>query len=126
MVLDDISDYLTSGGMGAVYKDYMPPTPDTITTVHSAGGMTATFTMKGPYVLQEPRVQVSCRSMSLETAHENAKTVYELLNGLRGRSINGVVYHWVKADREPVLIGRDQNARFTVACTYDIKKDRST
>lgn len=126
MILDDLSDFLTSGGMGTVYKDYIPPSPDNAVAIYGAGGQSATFTMSGPCVLQEPRIQVSCRSTNLETAHQNARSVYQLLNGLRGRTINGVFYHWIKADQEPVLIGRDQNARFTVACTYDIKKDRST
>jgi hypothetical protein len=126
MVLDDMADYLSSGGMGTVYKDFLPPTPDTVTTVHTTLGNMPTFTMNGPAVLQEPRVQVQCRSMSLESAHANARSAYELLCGLKNRTINGVLYHWVKASYEPVLIGKDQNARFTVACNYDIKKDRST
>lgn len=126
MLLDDLSDYLSSGGMGTVYKDYLPTTPDTVTTVYGTGGQAPTYTMAAPHVLEQPRVQIVCRAASLQTAHQNAKGVYELLSGLRNRTINGVVYRWVEAVQEPFTLGRDQNARFTVACNYDIKKDRST
>jgi len=126
MLLDDIADVLSTGGMGTVYKDYSPVTPDTVTAVYTSPGLAPTFTMQGNHVLEEPRVQVVCRSVSLETAHENAKSAYEILNGIRGTTVNGVAYHWVQAQQEPVLIGRDQNDRFAVACLYDIKKDRST
>lgn len=126
MLLDDIASVLSTGGMGTVYKDYSPPTPDTVTAVYAQIGNAPTYTMRNPHVLEEPRVQVVCRSVSLETAHDNARSAYELLSGVRNRTINSVLYHWIAAENEPVLIGRDQNARFTVACNFDIKKDRST
>jgi hypothetical protein len=126
MLLDDLADYLTTGGMGTVYKDQTPPTPETVTAVYAQAGKGPTYTMRNPHVLEEPRAQVVCRSVSLETAHDNARSAYELLSGVRNRTINGVVYHWISAVQEPTLIGKDQNARFTVACNYDIKKDRST
>lgn len=126
MMLDDIADYLSTGGMGTVYKDFMPTTPDTVVTIYGTGGIAPTHTMKAPHVLEQPRIQVSARSASLLTAHQTAKGAYELLSGLRNRTINGVLYHWVEAVQEPFLLGRDENARFTVACNYDIKKNRST
>ena len=126
MVLDDLADLLSTGGMGTIYKDYMPTTPDVVISIYGAGGSTPTHTMKVPHVLEQPRVQVICRAVSLQSAHDTARGVYGILNGLRSRTINGVLYHWVTATQEPFLLGRDQNARFTVACNYDVKKDRST
>jgi hypothetical protein len=126
MILDDVADLLSTGGMGTVYKDFAPPSPDAVTVVYGTLGNAPTFTMSGPAVLEEPRVQVACRSTNLETAHQNARSAYGILNGVRNRTVNNVLYHWIKAGHEPVLIGKDGNARFTVACNYDIKKDRST
>ena len=126
MVLDDLADVLSTEGMGTVYKDYMPTSPDTVISIYGTGGLGPTHTMQAPHVLEEPRVQVLCRAESLQTAHQSARGVYGVLNGLRDRSINGVMYRWVTAIQEPFLIGRDQNARFTVACNYAVKKDRST
>lgn len=126
MFLDDMADLLSTGGMGTVYKDHSPTTPNTVTTVYGQMGIAPTYTMRNPHVLEQPRVQVVCRSISLETAHENARSAYELLSGVRNRTINTVLYHWIQPSGEPVLIGKDQNARFTVACNYDVTKNRST
>lgn len=126
MLLDDLADVLSTGGMGTIYKDYMPTSPDAAISIYGAGGQGPTHTMKAPHVLEEPRVQVICRAGSLQSAHQSARGVYVLLSGLRDRSVNGVMYRWITAIQEPFLIGRDQNARFTVACNYDVKKDRST
>lgn len=126
MILDDLADYVSSGGMGTAYKDYMPTSPDSVVTLYTAGGQEPTFTMKSPHILEEPRVQVICRAASLQEAHQTARGIYGLLSGLRNKTLNGVLYHWVHAVQEPFLAGRDQNARFTVACNYDVKKDRST
>ena len=126
MMLDDLATYLASGGLGTVYKDHLPTTPDTVMAVYGTGGFGPTYTMRAPHVLEEPRVQVSSRSASLQTAHQNAKSAYELLSGLRNQTINGVLYHWIAAVQEPFLVGRDENARFVVACNYDVKKNRST
>ncbi len=126
MLLDDIADLLSTGGMGTVHKDYSPPSPDTTVVVYGMLGGPPTYTMRNPHVLEEPRIQVMCRSTNSETAHDNARSVYELLSGVRNRTINGVLYHWIEATHEPMLVGKDQNARFTVACNFDIKKDRST
>ncbi len=126
MLLDDIADYLTTGGMGTVTKDFLPDSPSTVITVYGTGGQAPTYTMSGRHVLEQPRIQVVCRAESLQAAHQSAKGVYELLSGVRNRTINSVLYHWIEAVQEPFLLGRDGNARFTVACNYDVKKDRST
>lgn len=126
MLLDDLADVLSTGGMGTIYKDFMPTTPDSVISVYGAGGQAPTHTMKAPHVLEEPRVQVICRAESLQAAHQAARGVYGVLNGVRDRSVNGVMYRWITATQEPFLLGRDQNARFTVACNYEVKKDRST
>lgn len=126
MILDDFADYLSVNGMGTIYKDYMPTMPDSVITCYTAGGQAPTFTMKAPHVLEEPRVQIICRSLSLQEAHETARGIYGIMSGVRDQLINGVMYRWISAAQEPFLLGRDQNARFTVACNYDVKKDRST
>ena len=126
MMLDDIATYLDGNGLGTVHRDFSPPSPDTVVTIYGTGGQAPVYTMRNPHILERPRVQVVCRSLSLQTAHSNAKSAYELLSGVRNRTINNVLYHWIEAVQEPFLLGKDQNARFTVACNYDITKDRST
>lgn len=126
MVLDDIATILSDNGMGVSYKDYMPTAPDSVVSIYSAGGQGPTHTMQAPHVLEEPRIQVLCRASSLQEAHTTARGIYTVLTGLRNTDVSGVRYHWIDATQEPFLSVRDQNARFTVACNYTIKKDRST
>ena len=104
MLLDDLADILSTGGMGTVYKDYMPTTPDTVISIYGAGGQGPTHTMQAPHILEEPRVQVMCRAESLQTAHQSARGVHGVLNGLRDRAVNGLMYRWVTAIQEPFLI----------------------
>ena len=129
-LLDDISDLLSSGTTStSISKDYMPTTPDTCLVVYGYGGLAPTHTMvNGPglSVLEEPRVQIVARSMSLQSAHRDARSAYRVMNGLRKRTINGMTYHWASSIQEPFLLERDANARFSVACNYELKKDRST
>jgi hypothetical protein len=129
-LLDDMTDLLSSGTTStSISKDYLPTSPDTCLAIYGYGGLAPTHTMvNGPglSVLEEPRVQIVARSMSLQSAHRDARSVYRVVNGLRKRTINGMTYHWASAIQEPFLLERDANSRFAVACNYEIKKDRST
>lgn len=125
MLLDDIASYLVGQGTATVYKDQLPANPDTTLAVFTIPGPSPTHTMQAPHVLEEPRIQILVRSQSLQTAHQNAKSIYDLLNGLRTKIINGVRYHWITASTQPYSMGRDENHRYIVACQYDVKKDRS-
>lgn len=129
-LMDDMADLLSSGTTStSISKDYMPTTPDTCLAIYGYGGLAPTHGMAGGpglALLEEPRIQIVARSLSLQSAHQDARSAYKVLNGLRKRTINGMTYHWVSAIQEPFLLERDTNARFSVACNYEIKKDRST
>jgi hypothetical protein len=126
MLLDDLADHLSANGFGTVYKDYFPPTPDTVTTIYNTGGSAPVHVMGGSVVLEQPRIKVVCRSANQLTAQQLAKGAYEVLDGMRDQVINGITYYWCQAVQEPFVMGRDQNARFVVACDFDVKKQRST
>jgi len=127
MWLSDIADLLTTQGVttGTIYRDFMPTSPDTVISVYGIGGLGPTYTMTG-HVLQEPALQILCRSASLQSAHSAARACYEVLSGLKARDINGVTYHWAEPREEPLVVARDENDRFVVSCTYNVKKSVST
>ncbi len=50
MLLDDLADVLSDGGMGTIYKDYMPTSPDAAISIYGAGGQSPTHTMKAPHI----------------------------------------------------------------------------
>lgn len=138
MLLDDIADYLSSGSTGAlgvvgteIFKGLIPAeAKDAITVVYETGGQAPVHAMgagPGTAVFERPRVQVVCRASEYdyESARTRAQVVFEKLDAMPTRSINGVTYKWGAAVQSPFMMGRDANKRPLVACNYDIVKDMS-
>lgn len=131
MLLDDVADYLSSGGIGTVgtdiFKGYMPDTPDGAVAVYETGGLGTVHAMNpsaGQAVLEQPRVQVVCRAAAgdYETARAKAHDVFLLMDGLPAREINATQYHWGQAVQSPFPMGRDESNRVLIACNFDVKK----
>lgn len=131
MLLDDLADYMTSGGIGTqgttLFKGYMPDAPDACTVIYETGGRSPVHTMNpnaGQSIVEMPRVQVVCRGPQNDyvTPRNKIKTAFALLDGLPQRTINGVEYKWGAAVQSPFPLGRDVNGRITVACNFDIVK----
>lgn len=134
MLLDDLADYLSSGGLGAVgtgiFKGFMPaePVQDAVIVVYETGGQEPIRAM-GPtagstVVVERPSVQVVCRGAAGDYAspRATAQAVFQLLEGLPTRTINGVAYKFGSARQQPFGFGRDDAGRVLVACNYDIVK----
>ena len=131
MLLDDLGDYLSSGGMGTVginvFLSLLPDQPDTCVSVFETGGSASLHTMGGTNpVAENPSVQIICRAKTYTTARILAKDVDLLMNGLRNRTINGVKYSWVQGVQAPFFIARDANNREEVGCNYNIIRDSAT
>ena len=134
MLIDDVLDYLSSGGVGnpgtTLFGGFMPDMPDVATAVYETGGLASVHAMNpvaGAAVVEMPRVQVVCRASGYDyaTARATAHSAFKLLDGLPTRSINGTKYLWASAVQSPFLMGRDQAGRVQVACNYDIVKELS-
>lgn len=137
MILSDIGDYLSSGGIGTVgstsnwgiYLGKQPDAPDRCVTVYEYGGAASLHAMSsgpGRAVAERPRVQVVVRTNSYSTGRTKANDVFRLLDGLRERAINGVTYKWAAAIQPPFALGRDENDRQLIACNFEIIKAIST
>lgn len=131
MLLDDIGDYLSSGGVGTLATDLflgeLPDTPDTCVAVFETGGFDPVYTMKqrAP-VAKRPSIQVICRAKRYDVARLLAGKVDQLLSGLRYREINGVMYKWIQAQQEPFFIDKDENEREEIGCNYSIICDSTS
>lgn len=135
MLLDDVGDYLSSGGLGTVgtdiFKGWMPDAPPAAIAIYETGGRAPDHSMAstaGAAVAVEwPRVQVVCRadSFDYDAARTKAHSVFKLLDGLPPRAINGVSYLWGAAVQSPFLLDRDADGRVSIACNYDIAKRQS-
>lgn len=133
-LLDDIADYLSSGGIGTVgtnlFKGFAPDTPNALTVIYETGGQAPVHAMNasaGQAVVEMPRIQVVCRATAYDysTARSTAHSVFKLLDGLPARSINSVAYKWGAAIQSPFLMGRDEAGRVLIACNYDVVKEMS-
>ena len=133
MVLDDLGDYLTSGGVGTVGTDIflngLPDTPDACVGILETGGLGPTHTMStgpGNAVLDSVTVQIMSRAASYPTARTKAQEVHILMDGFAARSINGTEYYWMEARQPPFSLDLDANNRKTVVCNYLIRKALTT
>ena len=137
MLLDDIADLLSSGGIGTVgstanwgiFTGRRPDFPDKVVSVFEYGGAGSLHAMAsgaGLAVAERPRVQVVVRSNAYSTGRTKANDVFRLMDGLRERTINGVTYKWAAAIQSPFLMARDENDRALIACNYEVWKAIST
>lgn len=132
MLLDDIADVLSSGGAGTVgttiFKGIIPDRPDACVAVYETGGLAPAHAMSGSAgnaVAERPRVQVVSRAaqQDYEAARAKASCCYRILDGLPGRTVNGVRYLSSFAVQSPFLLGRDESGRVLLACNFDVVKE---
>ena len=137
MLLDDIADLISSGGIGTVgstsaygiYKGLLPDAPNAAVAVYETGGLEPYRKMHstaGAVVAERPRIQVVVRSTAYSTGRQKANDAWKLLEGLPERTVNGTRYLYAAAVQAPFPIGRDANDRILIACNFDVVKALST
>ena len=130
MLLDDLSDYLSTAGISTpVKKGRLQDAPDTqIAIVESAGegSVHAMSTGPGRAVAEWPHVQVLSRDVTYNGARLLAHQVHAKLDGFYPRTLNGIAYKWVEAMQNPFWLVDDDNQRTVIACNYRICKGWST
>lgn len=134
MLLDDISDYLTTQGITTdgtqIYKSYRPDAPDAVIALYETAGLEPVRAMRsatGQPVEERPGLQVVVRAgfYDYQTARQKANDIWGLLENL-DTTINSVRYFWIAAQQMPFLFGRDEQSRPLIACNYMVSKARST
>lgn len=132
MLLDDLSDYLSTGtsiGTTALYKGLLPDTPSTVVGLFESGGLPSVHAMStgpGLATVEQPRVEVIVRSTEYAEARLILHRIHGKLDGLRRTTINGCTYRYASAVQQPFFLRRDENDRVELACNYQIIKDRSS
>ena len=129
MLLDDISDLLSTGGITTTtYKAFMPEQPDDafVLTETAGQGPVRTFAgSPGQAVLEIAGLQVLRRSASYATARTAMQTVMNLLDGLSERTINATRYSYIEATQVPFSLGRDDSERSMLAVNFLAYKEPS-
>ena len=128
LLLTDLADYLSSGGIAPIVVGRVTESPEVATFLIETGGMPPDHAMSaGPGTVMEwPRVQVFSRAFTYEAARQLAHNVYALLDGMGGRLINGTYYGWCSAVSPPWWLGDDDNRRAVITCNYQLAKALST
>lgn len=123
----DQSTLLTIGSTGNLLKTQSldsPLIPNTCAVVYEMPGrppMHAFSTSnQADRVMEQPRMQVVCRSTSYQTAYTLARDVFHLVDGYSGVMPTGSnrQYAW-DASMSPYSMGRDQNDRWLVGLFFD-------
>ena len=135
-LLDDISAYLASAGLGLVegtnlFKSRLPDSPDLAVAIFEWGGQPNEKTMAshpGQAILERPSFQVLVRgdrqnlvSGSYSAARVLAESIYRKLDGYSG-TLSGVAYQFIEAAAPPSHITTDDNDRPHIGCDYDCMK----
>jgi hypothetical protein len=131
MLLDDISDLLSTGGITAtIYAGgFLPEQPDEAFLLSETAGRGPIHAMAGApgqATLEVAGLQVVRRSASYQTARVQMQTVMNLLDGLSERTVNSTRYSYVEATQVPFGMRRDESGRSLVAVNFLAYKDRST
>ena len=130
MLLDDISDLLSTGGVSTtIYKGFMPEQPNDaiiLTETAGLGPIQAMSSGPGNASMEVAGLQVIQRSQSYATARLGMQTVMNLLDGLSERTINSTRYSWVEATQVPFFLERDVSERSLLAVNFLAYKDLST
>lgn len=130
MLLDDISDLLSTGGVTTtIYKGFMPEQPNDafiLTETAGQGPIHAMSTGPGQATMEVAGLQVIRRSQSYATARSGMQSVMDLLDGLNERTINATRYSYVAAQQVPFSLGRDDSERTMLSVNFLAWKDLST
>ena len=136
MLLVDLGDYLSSGGIGTLGTDLflglMPASPDNATCVYETGGRSPAHAMNGSAgqaSVTYPHIQVVVRGGmdSYQVARALAQKAFLLLDGLPHRTIGTTCYLWSESlQGEPFLLGRDEQNRPLIACNFEVVKRLSS
>ena len=130
MLLDDIADLLTTGGVTTTkYKSFLPEQPDDALALYETAGRGPIHAMAsgpGQASLEIAGLQVLRRSATYSTARLEMQTVMNLLDGLSERTINSTRYSYVEATQVPFSLGRDDSERSMLSVNFLCYKDLST
>lgn len=132
MLLDDMADYLSTGGLGTPSKGFLPETPNAAFAVFETPGFPPVRGMSpaaGAMKCERPRLQVVARGdpYDYSTPRLLLHQVLKRLDGLGDLSINGCRYLWVGAvGSSPGMMGRDNTGRVKLVMNFDVVKELST
>jgi hypothetical protein len=130
MLLDELSAYLGTQGIGTVGTDIfngiIPDSPDALVSLIEYGGVSPVHALGGGNAKWErPQVQVVVRATTYSAARTKIETIYKLLHKLTNTALSSVLYLMIEAVQSPFFLRRDESTRVLLACNFQISKELS-
>ncbi len=134
MLLDDVGDYLSTGGLGLtsgtnLFLGMLPDKPEQACGIYETGGFFPIHAMAasaGNAVVERPRIQIVTRSATYQGARQLMHNIYKRLDGLRDVTINSTRYLYMQAVSSPAQMGLDGSGRPRIVLNVDIVKKLHT
>ena len=134
MLLDDMGDYLSTGGLGLttgtnLFLGTLPDSPDTAAAVYETGGFFPIHAMSasaGNAAVERPRIQIVTRAAKYQTARQLMHNIFTRLDGLGDTTINSTRYLHMTAVSSPAAIGTDPSGRARMVLNLDVVKKLHT
>ncbi|HXK30834.1 MAG TPA: minor capsid protein [Candidatus Binatia bacterium] len=134
MILDDLGDYLSTGGLGLtsgtnLFLGTWPDAPDTACAIYETGGFFPIHTMSasaGNAAVERPRVQITTRAVKYQTARQLMHNVFQRLDGVSNQTIGSTRYLSIVAVSSPAAMGTDASGRARFVVNMDIIKKLHT
>jgi len=123
---DDIGDLLTTGGLSStVHVGELQPRPNSAVVVTPTAGTPTLRSFNGA-ILEFLRVQVRARATDFPAAESLMSSAHGKLDGVKDRTLNGRLYHWIEAVQPPFYIGLDDESRPLFSANYTCYRSAST
>lgn len=135
MILDDLMDYLSTGGIGLTTGTNLfvgptaPDAPDRAAILTETGGFFPIHAMAGSAgqaVAERPRVQVVTRAPTYQGARQLIHNVFQRLDGAGNLTINTTRYLHMTAVSSPAPMGLDGSGRHRCVVNFDVTKKLHT
>lgn len=130
MILNDVGDYLSTGGIGLttgtnLWLGKMPDLPAISTALYETGGISAVHAFasaSGQAVVERPRFQVVVRHTDYASGRQLIHNIWKRLDGAGDFTINSTRYLWIEAVQSPFFLKFDDNNRVLFAVNFDCHK----
>lgn len=134
MILEDLSDYLTTEGVATqgvdlFIGDRVPDVPNELIFLRVTDGPPSVQSFGqsvGGAAIDQPRVQVDVRSTTYSLADTLLRTVRNTFDRLGNVTINSTYYYSISAlQGEPLPLGVDEQRRHILVMNFQVRKARS-
>lgn len=132
-MIEEVATYLDSNStrftLGTnLFLNFQPDEPATCAALYEDLGGQPVATFGAAHVIENPRLQLVCRSSGDLTgptiARANIDAAWGILDGVANTTLSGSTYLRVAAVQSPFLLERDARGRVSFAANFDVMRRR--